>query len=630
MQMHMHGSRHHVNVVFGQSPAWNHHEPRRIACRATPAADEQARRLHAFFQDWEAKHAAGKGVDQETGKPLMSEELRCVHARVLALTQAGYCTDPLPTEQMYYVDAKGKLRTLRSSSQLESRHRFMNAELPGYHMGVETAHASFVAGSYRHLVNSRALTRSTEFQSYPTFRHDLLQKVNQTAVRAAALGVSQPFPGISVGLHGVSEADYVGGLKSLPVAQQRQAQQEQQVRQAASQAEQHAQQATQVAPAVERGQQVPQQAAVPAAGEVQPDALQQATQAAQRGQQTRHATGADQPMQQATRAALQAQQAGPSQPMAQLGLSPKSEAAMLGRKAAGLRKRASRETNSAEAAALEKLAADAEEAARQRLAPASELAPAAPTDGDAAQRPRRPAAALSVAAAVASASPTKRRRIEPVQPASPASQQVRAARSVPSKLKFRRHVHPIKDTYPLDVGDESHVELFLSLLPAFSSDGGHVDYKGLAVAYNVQQHRQMLASCAGTLRPTHERFVKDFHTAYRRALNTQLSLEPPPAELAAAEQTAPRTDERGSGALGTLGGALLSLFSRGRSDAAPPTIAAQGKNQGGKGVSKCCQGCRYLAAVEVPAARGHKLNCKYAKQFAALSPAEQRKLRKRS
>jgi len=189
--------------------------------------------------------------------------------------------------------------------------------------------------------------------------------------------------------------------------------------------------------------------------------------------------------------------------MAQLGLSPKSEAAMLGRKAAGLRKRASRETNYAEAAALEKLAADAEEAERQRLAPASELAPAAPTDGDAAQRPRRPAAALSVAAAVASASPTKRRRIEPVQPASPASQQVRAARSVPSKLKFRRHVHPIKDTYPLDVGDESHVELFLSLLPAFSSDGGHVDYKGLAVAYNVQQHRQMLASCAGTLRPTH-------------------------------------------------------------------------------------------------------------------------------
>jgi len=60
--------------------------------------------------------------------------------RMAALAEAGYCTDPLPTVEMYFMDAKGSQRTLRGTSQLESRHRYIRKEQPGTNMGVDGAH----------------------------------------------------------------------------------------------------------------------------------------------------------------------------------------------------------------------------------------------------------------------------------------------------------------------------------------------------------------------------------------------------------------------------------------------------------------------------------------------------------
>jgi hypothetical protein len=50
---------------------------------------------------------------------------------------------------MYYTDAYGKLRTIRSSSQLEALNRVIGECMPGTHMGVEGAHYALVNALYR-------------------------------------------------------------------------------------------------------------------------------------------------------------------------------------------------------------------------------------------------------------------------------------------------------------------------------------------------------------------------------------------------------------------------------------------------------------------------------------------------
>ena len=59
------------------------------------------------------------------------------------------CADPLPTPEMYFRDANGKLRTVRGTSQLESIHRFLAEFMPGTHMGVEGADAALTHFGYR-------------------------------------------------------------------------------------------------------------------------------------------------------------------------------------------------------------------------------------------------------------------------------------------------------------------------------------------------------------------------------------------------------------------------------------------------------------------------------------------------
>lgn len=62
------------------------------------------------------------------------------------------CTDiadPFPTPEMYYIDAKGNQRTIRSTSQLESLNRVIGNCMPGTHMGVEGAHMAIVCALYK-------------------------------------------------------------------------------------------------------------------------------------------------------------------------------------------------------------------------------------------------------------------------------------------------------------------------------------------------------------------------------------------------------------------------------------------------------------------------------------------------
>ena len=142
--------------------------------------------------------------------------------RMAALAEAGYCTDPLPTVEMYFMDAKGSQRTLRGTSQLESRHRYIRKEQPGTNMGVDGAHWHFTLGQFRHLTTTRPLTRSGEYLDYPTCRHDLLHSVNQLACGLGHLGIKRaPFPGITVPHSRIESDDVVGGLKGKPLEQRR-------------------------------------------------------------------------------------------------------------------------------------------------------------------------------------------------------------------------------------------------------------------------------------------------------------------------------------------------------------------------------------------------------------------------
>ncbi len=50
---------------------------------------------------------------------------------------------------MYYEDASGKLRTIRSSSQLECLHRHMNAAVPGTKMGLKGMDDALLNFHYR-------------------------------------------------------------------------------------------------------------------------------------------------------------------------------------------------------------------------------------------------------------------------------------------------------------------------------------------------------------------------------------------------------------------------------------------------------------------------------------------------
>lgn len=51
---------------------------------------------------------------------------------------------------MYYADGAGNLRTIRSSSQLESLHRFLYESLPGTHMSLEGAEMAVIDFCFRY------------------------------------------------------------------------------------------------------------------------------------------------------------------------------------------------------------------------------------------------------------------------------------------------------------------------------------------------------------------------------------------------------------------------------------------------------------------------------------------------
>ena len=57
--------------------------------------------------------------------------------------------DPFPTPEMYFRDAKGKLHTIRGTSQLESIHRFLKESIPGTYMSLEGADARITDYQYR-------------------------------------------------------------------------------------------------------------------------------------------------------------------------------------------------------------------------------------------------------------------------------------------------------------------------------------------------------------------------------------------------------------------------------------------------------------------------------------------------
>lgn len=179
--------------------------------------------LTSLMERWEEAERKGATVCQQTGQHLLSEALRRAVINAQELARKGYCTDPLPTPQMYFIDAKGKRRTIRGSSGLEGRHRYMAEELPGVIMGPETAHLYTTLGQFRWLVNARNSTRPAEFVEYPTFRHDLLEKVNSVATKLHPLGVQRPpFPGIIRSAPNITEDDYTGGLKGHPLVYKRQ------------------------------------------------------------------------------------------------------------------------------------------------------------------------------------------------------------------------------------------------------------------------------------------------------------------------------------------------------------------------------------------------------------------------
>ncbi len=50
---------------------------------------------------------------------------------------------------MYYMDRDGNLRTIRSSSQLESMHRFLKEDMPGTNMGIQSADYAIVNFSFK-------------------------------------------------------------------------------------------------------------------------------------------------------------------------------------------------------------------------------------------------------------------------------------------------------------------------------------------------------------------------------------------------------------------------------------------------------------------------------------------------
>lgn len=50
---------------------------------------------------------------------------------------------------MYYDLPNGERRTIRSSSQLESLHRFLNESMPGTHMGIEGADMAIIDFCFR-------------------------------------------------------------------------------------------------------------------------------------------------------------------------------------------------------------------------------------------------------------------------------------------------------------------------------------------------------------------------------------------------------------------------------------------------------------------------------------------------
>lgn len=50
---------------------------------------------------------------------------------------------------MYYIDASSNLRTIRSTSQLESLNRIIGNCMPGTHMGVQGAHMALVCALYK-------------------------------------------------------------------------------------------------------------------------------------------------------------------------------------------------------------------------------------------------------------------------------------------------------------------------------------------------------------------------------------------------------------------------------------------------------------------------------------------------
>lgn len=68
---------------------------------------------------------------------------------VASILHSCLCADPLPTDQMYYDCLDGQRRTIRGTSQLESLHRYLDASMPGTHMGIEGADYAIVNFCYR-------------------------------------------------------------------------------------------------------------------------------------------------------------------------------------------------------------------------------------------------------------------------------------------------------------------------------------------------------------------------------------------------------------------------------------------------------------------------------------------------
>ncbi len=148
--------------------------PAPFCYRATPEGGVIADNLEKVMAKYD------NVVCEITGLPLVNKELVVKHKRAVDLARKNKLTGetlillatcnnlafcwggmlhlcytsfptahPLPAPEMHYMDNKGNVRSLRGTSQLESRHRTMAADMPGTNISTEYAHTLMVLGQFR-------------------------------------------------------------------------------------------------------------------------------------------------------------------------------------------------------------------------------------------------------------------------------------------------------------------------------------------------------------------------------------------------------------------------------------------------------------------------------------------------